>query len=243
MNDNYKIPDTNFERTESYLMQKMTNEEHQVFEKELTTNGQLYNYVQETRLLILGIKENGLRNNIDSWHKVFANNKPAKKVNLSLPRWLAAAAIITVIGLGAWFVFFNKNQHERLFAQFYKPDTGLVTAMSTTDQYEFDRAMLNYKTGNYDKALQAWQTLLLSKPGSDTLHYFIASSYLATGNEAKALASFKKVEENSNSYFLKDTYWYIGLLLVKEGREAEAKSYLQKSNHWQKDKLIESLKK
>ena len=45
----------------------------------------------------------------------------------------------------------QETVHQKLFAQFYQEDPGLITAMSSEGQYEFDRAMVDYKSGNYWK--------------------------------------------------------------------------------------------
>jgi len=221
----------------------MPAEEQVAFEEKIAADQVLSEQVQETRLLLLAVQEVSLEADLRKFQKELPINGTNHIMQKrSSKQWLMAAAFIAVVAIGAllWLTMFNKN--ERLFSQYYKPDPGLITAMSTSDNYTFDRAMINYKTGNYDAALKAWETLLTNKPGNDTLNYFVGSSYLAKGNAEKAATYLAKVSTVSNSYFANDANWYIGMALLKQGKKAEAITYIQKAEHENKEALLKQLK-
>ncbi len=65
-----------------------------------------------------------------------------------------------------------------------------MSAMGIGDNYLFNKAMLDYKTGNYKKAIDEWSKLKTSMPQNDTLNYFLGAAQQADGNSAAAIASF-----------------------------------------------------
>src|SRR4051812_67312 len=126
---------------------------------------------------------------------------------------MAAAFIAAIITVGLYFAN-NQSAEEKLFASYYKADPGLATVMSVSDNYEFERAMVDYKTGNYSEALARWEKLAKENTMSDTLQYFIGSAYLAHNNPSAAVVYFDKVTAKPKSTFTDDAYWYKGMALL-----------------------------
>ncbi len=245
MNLNQNISSETFEQIERYLLGQMTAAEKQSFEQELAANKEMQDSVDQVQLLILGVKEGSLSADLNRFH----NELPATPIKqlkpvryISLKRWLAVASVIFILVLGSWFLVFKKSANEKLYATYFQPDPGLITAMSTTDNYVFDRAMVDYKTGKYSEAITAWKGLLQKTPQSDTLNYFIGAASLANGNTNEAIVYLKKVTSQQQSYFLPDAYWYLGLALLKERKKEEAIAAIQQSNHPQKEELLQALK-
>lgn len=159
-----------------------------------------------------------------------------------MKKWLAAASVIIIAALGALLYFNSSTSDSKLFSNYYKPDPGLIGTMSVSDNYLFDHAMIDYKTGEYAKAISTWESLLKTHPVNDTLNYFLGSAYLAINNSTKALGYFKIVTNQQESYFYKDACWYMGLALLKDDKKKEAISFIEKSNHQNKEKLLLKLK-
>lgn len=218
----------------------MPAEEYAAFSQRISADAALRDDVNKIRLLLVGIQEATLEAEITGFHK----GLPAKEIihpshkKSGYRQWLAVAALIAIIAIGSWVFFIRSTQNERLFSEYYKPDPGLISAMSTSDNYTFDRAMIDYKTGQYDSAIKAWQGLLTTKPDNDTLNYFVGSAYLAKKETNKAIIHFKKVIAVADSYFLKEAYWYMGLALLKEDNKKEAIPFIEKADHEQKDVLL-----
>jgi len=243
---NIHIAPEEFEIIEQYLTQQLPAEEQDAFTKRLSNDNALKNKLESVRLLLLGVQEVSLVHKIEDFHEEL---KKSPKENsstgklFSMKQWLVAASVIGIAVLGVLLFLTIHGKEEKIFSAYYKPDPGLISAMGHSDNYAFDRAMIDYKTKNYDSAIKAWENLLTTNPDNDTLNYFIGSAYLAKKEADKALEHFKKVMANSNSYFLNDACWYAGLALVNEGRIEEAVPLISKSEHTGKEGLLLRLKK
>jgi tetratricopeptide (TPR) repeat protein len=240
---NIDISQEEFEAIEQYILQQMPAEEKNAFTKRLATDQELQHKFDTVRLLLVGVQEASIKNRMEVFHTdLLSSGKNTIRLSGKMAsikkRWLVAASIIFIATLGSLFYFNQETREEKIFAAYYQPDPGLISAMSATENYLFDRAMIDYKTGKYDAALKTWESMLVSKPGNDTLNYFIGSAYLAKEKNELALAHFQKVILNPDSYFLNDAYWYIGLVLLKENKIREAISFIEKSEHQDKNSLL-----
>lgn len=245
MNRNNDITPEELAIIERYIFNQMPQDEYYAFTKRLEEDQDLREKTKNTRLMLIGIQEAELTDWINDFNKSLPFKQKKAKIAsklFSLKRWMVAASIIILVSL-AGLLFFNPFKSERkLFAEYYKPDPGLITAMGVSQNYFFDRAMIDYKTKNYESAIKVWKQLLTEKPSNDTLNYFIASALLANDKAADAIPYFEKVLTDSNSYFLNDTYWYLGLALVKQQKSEKAIPYIQKSTHTNKEAFLKKLK-
>ena len=216
----------------------MPPEEEAHFRQALSANRDLKNQVEELRLIFLGIEESVLEKKINAYH----NHIPAAAVTPLYRRgWLVAAAIIGVFIVGAWWLL-QSTPNKKLFTEYFYPDPGLSTSMGSADNYSFERAMVDYKTGDYNKSLEAWKQLQTGNVASDTLDYFIGSAYLALKNGDSAIIHFRKVIANEQSVFRDDANWYLGLSLLLENKMAEAVPYIEQSSRNEKESLLSKLK-
>lgn len=246
MNRNRTILPQEFQEIEQYLLKEMSEEQMQSFAKRLDSDQELHEKIHTVRLVIAGIQENQLVRELENFHdgmKIPSKNITTKKNLFNLKNILLAASVIIIASMGIFLFYYMPGKEERLYTEFYKPDTGLISSMSSSDEYVFDRAMIDYKTGNYDAAIHSWDSLLTEKPGNDTLQFFIASAYLAMDHYNKAIAHFKEVVSQTNSNFFEDANWYLGLAFLKVDKKDKAIPFIEKSNHPQKDKLLDKLRK
>lgn len=246
MNKNKTILPEEYLEIEQYLLKEIPEEQIQSFTERMDSDQELRDKVHTVRLIIAGIQENQLTRDLQRFHEEMKLNpekaEPKKNV-IHLKFILVAASVLIVAAIGFFLFFNNPGKEERLYSEFYKPDSGLISSMSSSDDYIFDRAMIDYKTGNYKAAVDSWDSLLIQKPGNDTLQYFIASSYLAMNQYEQAIDFFEKVASRSDSYFLGDANWYLGLALLKRNEKERAISSIEKSDHPQKEKLLKMLRK
>lgn len=226
-----------FERIDHYLDGQMSLEEQTVFEEVLKTDHLLNQQVEETRLLRQAVEEQSLHNKLDAFHEELSSRQPKtkpieslKKPSFSIKYYAIAASLALLIGLGYWLLFGQKTADEKLFAQYFKPDPGLITPMSTTSDYEFYRGMVDYKQANYKLAIQRWNLLIEQKPDNDTLNYFLGVSYLAQDKNKKAIAYFAEAVKSPKSIFINESWYYLGLTYLKEGNTDDAIHSLKKSN-------------
>lgn len=225
----------------------MPQEEYEAFAKNILTDSTLQDKIDSVRLMLVGIQESSLSQKLEEFQKEIFS--PEKKTShstgkiVAMKRWLVAASVIVIAGLGTMLFLNKSNQPERLFSEFYKPDPGLITAMGASENYLFEHAMIDYKTKNYDSAIKSWKELLKSNSSSDTLNYFIGSAFLAKEKSDSAIYYFQKVVSNPASYFFNDANWYLGLALVKQQKSREAIPYIEQSNHQNKEAVLQKLKK
>lgn len=233
-----------FEYIEAYLNNRLSNKELINFEKRLKNDKAFAAGVETVRLTISGIETQALKEQLDSFHAEIDRDREKtdsdhKVINLQWRKLLAAAVLLILAG--SW-LFFNLNSSERLYSKFYKPDPGLPTAMSTTDNYEFYKAMVFYKRGKYTQALEIWKGQLPSKTKNDTLNYFIGSALMANAEDSDAIAFLKEVTTQEDSVFADDAWYYLGLAYLKTNNKEKAIAALEQSGLQKAKELIEKLK-
>ena len=246
MNHKQDISQTDFERIEKYLINAMAGDEKINFEIELNTDPVLKAKFDELKSIMEGIEKIELKETLNQFHREMEENGNGSKVRKLHFNWkpLTVAASVIVLAVVSVLYYNRPDTNERLFAGYYKTDPGLVTAMSATDMnYEFERGMVDFKSGEYQSAIDRWEPLLSKNPASDTLNYFLGTSYLELKNTTKAISRLKKVTEIPQSKFLSDAYWYLALAYVLENRKEDAIQALNKTNHPLKPKLLTKLEK
>lgn len=247
MNRKTDISSKEFENIERYLLKQMSEDEYNTFTKQISNDSTFQDKIDTVKLLLVGIQESNLSEKINDFHhEIFS---PGKKINqsagkvLNLKRWMVAASVILLVGLGSLLFFNRSNKQERIFSEYYQPDPGLITAMGSSENYLFEHAMIDYKTQKYDSALKTWQKLLKSNPANDTLNYFIGSAFLAKDKSDSAVYYFQKVVTHPGSYFLNEANWYLGLALIKQQKKQKAIPYIEKSNHQNRAAILRKLRK
>ena len=243
MDNTQDIPQDLWEEVERFLQHKMLPEEKEIFMARMSNDPQLQKTTDEMRLLFIGVQEASLRQKLNEFHEGLATPATEKQSPgklLPMMKWLAAACIILIVS-GAIFLS-RQGYKETLFTEYYRPDPGLISPMGTTDDYAFNRAMVDYKTANYEAAIKGWESLHAAQPGSDTLNYFLGSAWLAIERADKAISYLQKVTTLPNSAFVKDAYWYLALAQLKQGDKKKATSSLEKTDHNGADALMLKLK-
>lgn len=243
MKYNHNISQEEFEEFERYLSEDMSSDEHEAFIARVNADPLLQEKLEETRMLLLGIRESALQSTLEGFHKelIPANHRIQKKKKFRM-YWFAAASLIVVIAVATILLTTGGSRNEKLFARYFEADSGLVTAMGISEDYDFNRGMIDYKTGNYKAAIETWRRLAGKKPGNDTLHYFSGVAFLALDQADSAVYHLLKTVDLQQSGFRSDANWYIGLALLKQNKEQEAMSYIRQTTHPRKDELLSSLK-
>lgn len=226
----------------------MTTDEHEVFAKEIESDALLQEQVEQYKLLIEAAETAELQSRMNEFHETIASSaitaeseKGSSGKRIQLYRFAAAAAVILLVGLGVRFWLPQASSSDKLFSQFFEADEGLATPMSAVDTYQFSKAMVSYKSGDYDQAIAGWEALLPESPANDTLNYFIGVSHLANGNTEKAIGLLESASKVTDSAFSSEIFWYLGLAYLKNEESDRAIDYLSKTKHPEKEKLLELL--
>ncbi len=244
LKNNFIISEEEWEEIENFLKGDLPQETIDIMKKRLKDEPAFSEKVAHVRLLMTGIREVALEADLKKIRLPHGENVvhriPNKKQYYF--RWMAAAAIIAVVSAIAYFNVFTNSEH-RLFSKYYFPDSGLVSSMGVSDNYDFDVAMINYKSGKYDQSIVEMKKLLLFNPNNDTLNYFIGNSFLALDKVDSAISYLKVVAVNNQSAFAKDANWYLGLAYLKLKQKEKAALFISRSDNEKKDELLKRISK
>lgn len=246
MKSSLNISNQELELIEQYLEKKLDQNAQAGFEQYAKNDPEWNKKVEEVRYLLLNIQETDLRDQLDQFHSDLPNlteSKPSSKpVFFMSTKWLAAASIVLIAGLLFFWLATKQSKYEKIYTAYFKPDPGLLAVMGNSEAYAFERAMVDYKEGNFEKAIAAWEQLRSGQPNSDTLNYFLGVANLALQRNEKALSFLSPISENKNNSFWKEACWYRGLILLKKGLKEEALEFVAKSNHPKRDDLLKEFK-
>jgi tetratricopeptide (TPR) repeat protein len=231
-----------WERLEQYLLGEMPPGEREAFDEKLSNDPELQAQLSAVRRLLQGVAEAVLHNKLQAFHEGIPENIPRiGRRSSPLRTWLIAASILVVAGAAGWFLLVGSSRHDKLFAAYFKPDPGLITAMSATDNYAFEKAMIDYKKGDYAAAIEAWDSLQKKAPANDTLRYFLGVAHLANKRPAEAIPYLEKAAATPG-FFRADARWYLALALLKEGKKESALQQLEGAEHPRKAELLQALR-
>jgi tetratricopeptide (TPR) repeat protein len=245
----YDISTEEFELIEQFLNNELPSEQTIELSQRLQSDEIFRQKVDEVKLLSLGVNEAILKTKMDSYHsgigKITSLESHQKKGRLVIfsRRLLAAASVLAIISLSVWWFLLKENKNEKMYSSYYKPDPGLITAMGPSDNYTFDKGMVDYKNGDYKKAIDGWLSLQNNQPVSDTLNYFLGMAYQASENNPEAIKYLEKAVTKTDNSFYKDACWYLGLAYLKDGKTEKAKEYIQRSDHPKSKSLLDALNK
>ncbi len=245
MKDNNNISQELLETIENYLIGNLSGRDLEDFNRLLELDEDFKDQVEDVKTTLLGIEAQSLKEQLDDFHKEIPETEIQQELALkksrfaSYSRIAAAAAIIIAVG-SIWFFIGSPN--EKLYANYFKPDPGLPTTMSSTNNFDFYDAMVSYKHGDYQIAIDKWKVLNAQKPENDTLNYFLGVAHLANKNEAEAIPYLERsAAAEDNFVFLNDAYFYLGLAYIKEGQLELAKKNLSLSNIEEAKKLLREI--
>lgn len=241
MNDK-KISPEEFDRIEIYLNNTMNDQERSEFDESIKNNESLAQKVGELKVLFQAVEEQSLRDKLNIFHK---ETSQKEKIGLSVrlyKQFALAASIVIIMAIGILLLTGQKNQNEKLFAEYFKPDPGLITPMSSTSNYEFYRGMVDYKQAKYNEAIDRWHVLYKNKPNNDTLNFYLGVAYLALDDRANAVTFLSKAATYSGSKFINEAWYYLGLANLKEGNLEKSMHSLAKSKIENSKLLLRKIK-
>lgn len=246
MNLSHDILPEEFELIEQHLRQDMTEAQAAAFREKTETDPSWPQKIRDVQLLMTALIEQGLAGKLEAYHasvNMQTDGQAGKRKIVPLYRqWWVAASLLLLVSLGALWVIGKDNQYEKLYKAYYAPDPGLMTAMGPAENYNFESGMVEYKSGEYRKAIEHWTPLLKEHPQNDTLQYFLGAACQATGEDDQAEQYLRQVT-NTKSIYYKDACWYLGMLLVKNGKIQEAVRYIDISGYPKRQELIARLLK
>lgn len=229
------VDDPQWHLAERFVVGDMSAEEHERFAAAMAADPALSELVDEVRESVLAVRAGAMRQHLDRIHqKQVAPPKNRRSV------WLAlAAGIVLLIAAGIWWMA-RPDFNERLFAEYATTDPGLPVPMSTTDQYAFYDAMVDYKSEAYQMAIDKWEPLLAANPSNDTLTYYIGAAYFNLGQYPRAIEYYDDIDARST--FHSRSRWYLALSYLQTG-DKEALMNIQPDEKSPYAEKIDALKR
>lgn len=220
-----------FEMLEKYLLGRMDREEASLFEKRLENEPEL---VEEKRFMtdaLLSIEYSVLKDRLQDFEVPYEvenvdNNraektKTAKVGKIISMRIISVAASLLLFGFALYFIVQKFYDPGPDFQDIFYKDPGLPTVMSETDRYLFYDAMVDYKAGKYEDAIEKWDRP--TDVGRDTLDYYSGMALLNMGKWDEAWVELEKVPEDSP---LKDKSDWYSVYILWHQKEYEAAAAL-----------------
>lgn len=234
-----------FELIERFIDETLDEEQMELIRARLDSDQAFASLVGEIRDLQLGIQRAALSEKLGNFHDDLAEQEESTPIRSIRPFWFwgVAASLFLAMTAGIWWIIGQESPEEKLYQAYFIADPGLVTSMASEGNYEFDRAMVDYKDGNYVDAISRWEKLLTEKPQNDTLNYFLGAALLSSKQERKSVDFLETVAKDSSSGFYSDANWYVGLAYLKMGQKEKALNFLSASSRSEADKLISELEK
>jgi len=171
------------------------------------------------------------RENLKSTLQQFEDNaiKNTKILFLS-KKWLIAASLALLIGLGFWFV---KNTYfissEKLFTQNFEPYRNIIQPIvrgesSNTIEY---RAFLAYENNDYHKAINLFNSV--NNQDATYVSFYKAMCYLSLDKTTEAINLLEPIILSSNleemdKKLSEKADWYLALAYLKTGENKKAVS-------------------
>lgn len=209
-----------FQEIRKYLSDKMTPVEKMHFEASLRNNPELKAEVETTKELLLAVELGGLKASLKNRHTPTVRLVPRTEEEIDTgegPRyWFAlAASILAVIAVGTWVLFQKPPINQQLFSQYATQDPGLPVPMSTTTEYVFYDAMVDYKRQEYTKAIEKWRDLHTNAPNNDTLNYFMGAAHFNSEHYELAIPFFENTLATRSLAFSAKSQWFLALSYLK----------------------------
>ncbi len=219
-----KSEEDKMDQLDRYLEGNMTEAEKQLFESRLESDSELRDALKDHKLLIETIESAAMK---DTLSQVMAQQRDKGKAGVrSINRtWIAVAASVVIL-FGAFFFLGPFSGGGNLYEEYYQPDPGLPTTMSTESNLRFTEAMVQYKQGEYRSALAEFDQLMNDNPASDTLLFYRGICHMELDQPEVSAFLFNQISTDSR-LFGEKAQWYRALALLQDDNTAEAIAALQ----------------
>ncbi len=190
-----------FNQIESYLNNNLTSDQREAFEREMASDSELRKEVQVQSDLQHAVEMHGVEKSIAEVDQAYHSKKGSGRF------WMKIAAGIAVfVAVGIWAIT-RPSHTEKLFAKNLTQEPGLPVPMSSETSFEFYDAMVDFKMGKYELAIQKWSNIESTGRYADTLDYFIGVAHFELGDYQSAVKQLERVDSNAGK-FANKAQWY-----------------------------------
>jgi tetratricopeptide (TPR) repeat protein len=224
------------EYIDAYFNQQLSPEEARQFEEKISEDKKFADEVAFYLSAKQVLKEQVTLEKKEGFRQLLAQNSSVTEVHhtgqirkMWVYRLSAAAAILVCVFL-AWYLFFSTSASPAQMADNYISKNfikNLPVTMGEPDSLQ--NGFRLYNEGQYDSALQQFESILQKDTGNYLSKKYLGIVYLTLGNYDKALLYFQQLENNSR--YSNPAIFYQALTLMKRsqpGDKQKARQLLQK---------------
>ncbi|WP_420147732.1 hypothetical protein, partial [Spirosoma sp.] len=222
---------TDLETIENYLTGQLSSEERTQFEATLRNDPDVANamaFYLVTKQTALQEAREQRRQELDALRK---QNVPARPLQSAPIRWVAAASLVLLLGLGWYFLFPTESTAVAShLADEYVTENFMQ--LPTTMDGMADSLKIGAEQFNLGKLAEAdavFQAILSRQPDNDSALKYAGIVSLRQGNYDKAITSFHQLSQQTDLVANPGTF-YEAIALLKRGQksdESKAKQLLE----------------
>lgn len=228
-----------FDEFEAYIDNTLPLEQRGILEQQLADDATLRADLDEYSRFRFSLESIALNQQLTQIHSQL-NREGAldnrhqlvrSKRRLRLAPLLAAVVLLFVLGLGVYWAM-RPTPAEKTFLAYYEPEP---RERGVACDPELKAGLEQYRVGNYDTALIAFQKL---SDRQTCVHYYRGLTQLALSNAPAAVTELEQAlarQTVSKDYLTQKNEWYLALAYLKANRADDAHRQLQaivrQSNH------------
>ena len=238
---------------ERYLLNLLSEEEKQSFEKRLKTDKTLAQEVFLQKEIIEDIEGIGrleLKSQLKNIHtELYPKKSETKGGSRIFILRVAAAAIFIGVLVGAWWMMQQGPSNQELFTENFEPYALSLNQRSDTDEV-FYQIENHYFNKNYEQVIPLLEGVLdQSEQKSSQLQLGLGISYMQSGKSQEAINQFKTIISKNDFNFEDEARWYLALAYLKTNNITNAREALSvlasesdRDHHEEAKKILSSLK-
>jgi len=231
----------------NYFSNQLSNEQQLAFDELLKTDTDFksqFEFEKNLKSAIKNKENKGLKAKLISFESDIKEKSTTSNAKRGFKNWSIAASVLLFIGLG-WIGYNSMGaNYSDLYDTNFQEYPNTVFAITRSDVNEsFERdAFVAYESANYQEAIDYFEKI---QSPEEYLTFYKAQCYLGVGNTTKAIALFKKVEQEEIE-FSAEANWYLALTYLKEKDKSHAVEVLKQhvvKYDYNKEKAIDLLRK
>ena len=214
---------SNIDLIEKYFNNSLSPKEQLRFNKLLQSDEKFkkdFTFQKDLQKVIARNQHNDLKKTLEDFEK----DKPVVNLFNISKKWLVAASVLIIVGLG--FVFLKSSFYpspEKIFAENYEPYRNIVLPIergenSNTIEHS---AFIAYENGNYHKAINLFNSV--PKKGTTYILFYKSMCYMSLNKTKEAITLLKAITDSDNEVSSEKNFneianWYLALAYLNIGK-------------------------
>ena len=206
-----------------YFENTLSNKELLIFNDLLESDALFkreFIFQKDLKKAIASNQKDTLKTLLQGFEEKFRNQK---NVFFLQKKWLLAASIILLIGVGFWWNTTSSLTTKQLYAQNFEPYRNIVQPVvrgSSSNTFKY-KAFVAYENKEYNKAIDLFN--LVENSNEEGIQFYKAMSYLSLNKSAKAIALLTPITTlNKKARFSEMANWYLALAYLNNGENKKA---------------------